>query len=89
VRVLYPNAHASAFLGKSSPGLLIVPRILRPNQAEPFNVFSDPLIVGRSDTKELEAGRRIVERRHNGRFSTLFCDGHIEALKTGALFTPQ
>ena len=54
-----------------------------------YNAFSDPLFVGRSDTKELDAGRRIVARRHNGRFNTLFCDGHDEAIKTDSLFNAR
>jgi len=53
-----------------------------------YNAFSDPLFAGRSDTKELDAGRRFVARRHNNRFNTLFCDGHVEALKTDGLFNP-
>jgi prepilin-type N-terminal cleavage/methylation domain-containing protein/prepilin-type processing-associated H-X9-DG protein len=54
-----------------------------------YNAFSDPLFVGRSDTKELDAGRRMVARRHNARFNALFCDGHVEAIKTDGLFNAQ
>jgi len=54
-----------------------------------YNAFSEPLFVGRSDTKELDAGRRIVARRHNNRFNTLFCDGHIESIKTDDLFNAR
>jgi prepilin-type processing-associated H-X9-DG protein/prepilin-type N-terminal cleavage/methylation domain-containing protein len=54
-----------------------------------YNAFSDPLFVGRSDTKELDAGRLFAARRHNGRFNTLFCDGHVEAIKTDGLFNAQ
>ena len=54
-----------------------------------YNAFSDPLFLGRSDPKELEAGRRIASRRHDDRFNTLFCDGHVEGIKTEGLFTPQ
>jgi len=54
-----------------------------------YNAFSDPLFVGRSDTKELDAGRRVAARRHSGRFNTLFCDGHVEAIKTDGLFNAQ
>jgi prepilin-type N-terminal cleavage/methylation domain-containing protein/prepilin-type processing-associated H-X9-DG protein len=53
------------------------------------DALSDPLFVGRSDTKELDAGRRVYGQRHNGRFNTLFCDGHVEAIKTDGLFNAK
>ena len=53
------------------------------------DALSDPLFVGRSDTRELDAGRRIYGRRHSGRFTSLFCDGHVEAIKTDDLFSAR
>ena len=53
------------------------------------DALSEPLFVGRSDTRELDAGRRLYGRRHSGRFNSLFCDGHIEAIKTDDLFNTR
>ena len=53
------------------------------------DALSDPLFTGRSDTRELDAGRRIYGRRHSGRFNSLFCDGHVEAIKTDDLFNTR
>jgi general secretion pathway protein G len=48
--------------------------------------LSEPLFMGLSDKRSLDAGRRLYARRHGGKFTTLFCDGHVEALKTDSLF---
>ena len=53
------------------------------------DALSEPLFTGRSDTKELDAGRRVYGQRHSGRFNTLFCDGHAEAIKTDNLFNAK
>jgi prepilin-type N-terminal cleavage/methylation domain-containing protein/prepilin-type processing-associated H-X9-DG protein len=53
------------------------------------DALSDPLFTGRSDTRELDAGRRLCARRHNGRFNSLFCDGHVTAIKTDDLFSAR
>jgi prepilin-type N-terminal cleavage/methylation domain-containing protein/prepilin-type processing-associated H-X9-DG protein len=50
------------------------------------DALSVPLFVGGSDNKAVDAGLRLSGRRHSGRWTALFCDGHIESLKTDDLF---
>jgi prepilin-type N-terminal cleavage/methylation domain-containing protein/prepilin-type processing-associated H-X9-DG protein len=59
-----------------SPGYLFVS----------YAALSEPLFTGTSEKKALDAARRIYAQRHNGRFTSLFCDGHVELLKTDELF---
>lgn len=51
-----------------------------------YAALSEPLFMGLSDKRSLEAGRRFYARRHKDRFTTLFCDGHVEARKVEELF---
>lgn len=51
-----------------------------------YAALSEPLFMGISDKRSLEAGRRFYARRHKDRFTTLFCDGHVEARKVDELF---
>jgi prepilin-type processing-associated H-X9-DG protein len=54
-----------------------------------YNALSVPLFMGVSTTKAQEAGRSVYPQRHSGRFGTLFCDGHVESLRTDQLFDPR
>ncbi|MCW5551757.1 MAG: prepilin-type N-terminal cleavage/methylation domain-containing protein [Verrucomicrobiae bacterium] len=53
-----------------------------------YAALSDPLFMGISDQRSLDGGRRFYARRHKDRFTTLFCDGHVEVRKVDELFNP-
>ena len=41
------------------------------------------------DKNIIDNSLRGIQNRHGGRWNTLFCDGHVESLKTAELFDPR
>ena len=50
-----------------------------------------PIQSGKTSATDIEVGLGdgVYQRRHNTRFNVLFCDGHVETLKIGDLFTTR
>jgi prepilin-type N-terminal cleavage/methylation domain-containing protein/prepilin-type processing-associated H-X9-DG protein len=51
-----------------------------------YAALSEPLFMGISDKRSLDGGRKFYARRHKDRFTTLYCDGHVETRKVEELF---
>jgi len=53
---------------------------------EAYYQYHQSMSIGIPSRKDLPDLRRAQTRRHHGVFNVVFCDGHIESLKTNQLF---